>query len=135
MPHMPSGIQAFLANLMSVRYVRHRLIINTIEELTDDAANGEHLRKSRMRNLADFYGLYGAIDVHLGHDLDTADVAQKLVEFATQVELERKRSAERLDPVDRTAATYHDYVRSASNDAGPRAQRIKFLSGIILETT
>ena len=110
-----------------------RGVLNALDSLIADEEAGESLRKSRIRNLADYYSLFGAVALlqRAGVVMDSAVAAKRLAEFADRVEAVRKNANTDHPVVDPTAAPYYDAVRSASNDPGPRSKRIDALIGVM----
>jgi hypothetical protein len=102
-------------------------VLDVLRELTR-SPYGPQLVRSRLRNQADFYSLYGAMDlVLLGDRLPSLqEIAERLLDFADRVDLSDSRITE--DGLRR----YYDAARSASNDAGPRGTRIKVVQNAIL---
>ena len=87
----------------------------------------DRLIKSRFKNQADFYSLFGAISVLLESNSlkDEATLLNDIVEFASSIDDEATRV---------TQEDYEDYykaARSASNDSGPRSVRIDILKKVI----
>jgi hypothetical protein len=87
-----------------------------------------NLRTCRLRNQADYYSLFGAIDdltITGGLNLDNGQIAFLLGNFVQAVD-----AAERRDGV-AVLAEYYNAARSASNDTGPRKQRIEILKRVV----
>lgn len=103
---------------------RYRAAISFI---ADVLAVDEDLAGTRIRNQADFYGLFGAIDsLHHDRKLRTAaDTATILRAFVDRVELPEERES------DTALAGYFDAARSASNDKGPRETRVRYMRSIL----
>ncbi len=104
-----------------------RAAITKIKDIVESSEQARELTASRLRNQADFYSLFGAINALLseGKLCNTADAASRLREFTLNVEDETKRAA---DP---DLAGYFDAARSASNDRGPREVRIACISKLL----
>ena len=104
-----------------------RRAIGTITEILAHPANEGVLDTSRLRNQADFYSLFGAIAANQQADslVDSAQAAQRLLQFIQDVEYETGRGT---DP---TLQEYYEAARSASNDRGPRETRIRIVSAIL----
>jgi hypothetical protein len=103
---------------------RYRDAIGYIARLVDQ---DDQLLNSRLKNQADFYSLFGAIDsLHqdgtLGSVEHTGDV---LTRFLARVDQTPEREA------DADLAAYFDAARSASNDRGPRETRLRYLRSIL----
>lgn len=99
--------------------------INSIVELDNDG----RLVKSRFKNQADFYSLFGTVSGLLkSENLEKSNsLLNCLLDFADAIDDEQHRS---------TQADYEEYykaARSASNDSGPRTTRIRILKSIIKE--
>jgi len=93
-----------------------------------DAGVDVNLRTSRLRNQADYYSLFGAVDELLENDvqLDIAYAGRRLSEFVRSVDDQATR--EEIPHL----AEYYNAARSASNDTGPRRQRIEILKTVFL---
>jgi hypothetical protein len=94
-------------------------------------ASGDALQRTRFRNLADYYSLFGAV-AELAPTtslvpLDPASISHALCLFAERVEAVRQDEA--ID--DAKARNYYEAVRSASNDPGPRRLRIETIKTVI----
>jgi hypothetical protein len=104
----------------------YRYVIERIGVLVS-GDTGRDLTRSRMRNQADFYSLFGAIhrggagDPPIGYEL----AKQELLEFLKGVDDPEQRLASPR------AAAYYEASRSASNDATPREKRIRCVSEIL----
>ena len=116
---------------------RHRENTAIIDRLLKDPAKGDDLRRSRLRNRADFYSLCAAIDeiTAARRSIDPEVAAASLVTFAERVERARGHNFEKDPPLrDDEAARYYEAVRSASNDPGPRTTRIAALRKVLVES-
>jgi hypothetical protein len=102
-------------------------VLRVIRDLCG-ATRGKDLMRTRLRNQADFYSLFGAIDGLLqdGHQPEVEQWVAKLVEFARLVDSEEDRKG------DQDLRRYYDAARSASSDTGPRQTRIEILRQVIL---
>ncbi|MBR8221768.1 DUF262 domain-containing protein [Burkholderia ambifaria] len=103
---------------------RYRAAISYIAEiLTAD----DELAGSRLRNQADFYALFGAIDsLQQDHALGTPQHSASILRnFIDRVD----NSTERDN--DAALMAYYDAARSASNDKGPRETRVRYLRSIL----
>lgn len=93
------------------------------------------LWKTRLRNQADFYSLFTAVDSGLTAGIQCAsdEAIQRLSQFIGLVEDETEREA---NPA---ASDYFNAARSNSNDTGPRKKRheimLKVLNGSINDYT
>src|SRR5262249_40365670 len=86
---------------------------------------GVNIMRSRLKNQADFYSLFGAIHeiIESGeHIPEGAD--QRLLDFIHLVEDENGRRENKI------AVDYYEAARSASNDAAPRRKRINITKSI-----
>jgi hypothetical protein len=91
------------------------------------------LARSRFRNLADHYSLFGAVAALAASDWVPAPAtAEQLVAFATRVEDARR--GDTTSDQDATAHNYYEATRSASNDRGPREARIQIVKDILSAT-
>jgi len=99
-----------------------------IKTIIESSESAKELISSRLRNQADFYSLFGAVNALKIADLlpAPADAASRLLKFTVDVESETARGA---NP---GLAEYFDAARSASNDKGPREARIKILTTILI---
>ena len=100
----------------------------TIERLKRllNTSEGNVLRTSRLRNQADFYSLFGAA-AELPDDFDWETAARHLKEFLEILSDDERRVH------DRVASAYYEAARSASNDPGPRKQRIDTIKRVLQE--
>jgi hypothetical protein len=105
---------------------RFRKAVEVIHAITRDPG-GESLLSTRLRNQADFYSLFGAVDaLDRTAELPVApECASRLVSFIELVDSEEGRMG---TPA---AAAFYEAARSASNDAGPRAVRIGVLTAVL----
>lgn len=91
--------------------------------VADDA--GPSLTRGRLRNQADFYSLFGAIsECEIVVD-EIPEIRDRLERFVSAVEDEDYRAQDTI------AKTYYQAARSASNDAGPRKNRIEIIKTVI----
>lgn len=92
-----------------------------------ESPRGQDLARSRMRNQADFYSLFGAVDSLATQGLlpSASEAADRLVNFAAQLSDDAARGA------DRRLIEYYEAARSASSDAGPRRARIRIISEVM----
>lgn len=100
-----------------------RETITKIKEIVESSERANDLLGTRLRNQADFYSLFGAINSLLpkGKLCAPHEAANRLLSFTADVEDEAKRAS------DNELAGYFDAARSASNDKGPREVRIAYM--------
>lgn len=104
---------------------RFKSAIDVIGNLVKEES--DLLGKSRLRNQADFYSLVGAISAFLDSSSIIFDeVTPRLKRFIAAVDDDQER--ERREE----ARMYYEAARSASNDAGPRATRIRIVLSALL---
>lgn len=107
---------------------RFRGVVDILSKMLK-SPQGEALARSRFRNQADFYSLFGAIDEIIQDDVKAEPEVwtTRAVEFVTSVDDEGQRNE--------VAAlrTYFEAARSASNDIGPRQVRIDFVRRVLLD--
>lgn len=99
-----------------------------IREISDILKAGEtRLIRSRLKNQADFYSLFAAIDTLLEADElpDAEEAYGRLEAFVDQVESDTSRAH------NGKAMEYFNAARSASNDVGPRNKRIDIIIEIL----
>lgn len=98
-----------------------------IEEIRDVCKADDWIAKSRLRNQADFYSLFGAILALLSQPTapKPSTQARRLRKFTEKVvdEVAREGSA--------FARDYYEAARSASNDLGPRQTRIDIILAVL----
>jgi hypothetical protein len=108
---------------------RFRGVIFKLKEILEE---DETLSKSRMRNQADFYSLFGAINEII--EMENAEIpknktiSERLLKFIDFVEDEPKRESSKA------ATTYFQTSRAASNRTSARRDRIDIVKRIILGT-
>jgi len=105
---------------------RFRRVIGVLSQFLQ-SARADDIKRSRLRNQADFYSLFGAIDLvqQTGQQIDVAEAGTRLAEFVGAVEDEGTRTASV------GLRRYYDAARSASNDTGPRQTRVRLLSRVL----
>lgn len=105
---------------------RFRRVIGLLSQLFQ-TERGEDIKRSRLRNQADFYSLFGAIDnvLQAGESIDINQAATQLAAFLAGLENE----ATRLESTG--LRRYYEAARSASNDSGPRQTRLELLSRVL----
>ncbi len=93
--------------------------------------SGAALLKSRLRNQADFFSLFGAINEIMQNDemLQIQNTVASLEEFVKIVDDPGKRSKIKA------AKEYFDAARFSSNDTGPRRLRINIIHAVLLGKT
>ncbi len=106
---------------------RFRRANHVIMKLLEEPDGGV-IKSSRLRNQADFYSLFGAVEaLQAASQLPaTNDAARRLVEFLAVVEDEDGRSKSPQ------AQKYYEAARSASNLAANRKQRIDTMKLVLL---
>jgi hypothetical protein len=89
---------------------------------------GAEIVRSRLRNQADFYSLFGAFSELLDTGcLPSPDISwRRLLEFLSRV------GDQESWPEHARAGTYFQAARSASNDPGPRRVRIDILKDVLV---
>lgn len=104
-----------------------RDVIRVLKEVANYESNGTFIVKSRLRNQADFYSLFGALSdlIKKGELPLIDDIVTRLTAFIENVDDEQKRSS------DDTAKSYYEAARAASNDIGARTKRIEIMKNII----
>lgn len=105
---------------------RFRRVVGVLLEMVC-SPEGEALQKSRLRNQADFYSLFGAIDKLLqdGHEPDPDAWATRCSAFAARADDEEERAKYA------NVRDYYEAARSASNDTGPRQTRVAILAQVL----
>lgn len=104
---------------------RFRSVVQFISSILNDEAD---LTKSRLKNQADFYSLFGAVDrILLSASLDESESAERLTRFLLKVEDEEARGNVR------ELREYFEAARSASNDTGPRSTRLEIIEQVLLD--
>jgi len=89
---------------------------------------GSAVLRSRLRNQADFFSLFGAINELMQSNKisQVQDPISKLENFIKIVDDPEKRKGMKV------ANDYSEAVRSASNDTGPRRLRISILQSVLV---
>lgn len=105
-----------------------REVIDIINKVVEDQDYGADLQRSRYHNQADFYSLFGAIALlnREGKLPELNKLAGNLTKFVNIVGNEEERLK------DENAKRYYEATRAASNDSGPRKDRIDIIKNIIL---
>lgn len=107
-----------------------RKVVIFLKDLTGVYADGRFtITKTRFRNQADFYSLFGAIsELQLSSKkLDPRNVLDVLKEFIECVENEKCRASYSH------IGQYYDYIRTASNRTSARKERVKILKNFLEE--
>lgn len=106
---------------------RFRATVGAIRDIVQSLDDPRVLIGSRLRNQADFYSLFGAIDLLLSQKTlpPPREAAIRLLSFIEKVDNEAIRAQSK------PLLAYFDAARSASNDTGPRATRIEILQLVI----
>ncbi|MCO7222708.1 DUF262 domain-containing protein [Pleionea sp. CnH1-48] len=102
--------------------------IKHIKSIYEADSDGRFL-KSRFKNQADFYSLFGAIAALVNEDkaIDKNLLLRVLTGFAEAIDDESKRTSNEV------YEEYYKAARSASNDSGPRTTRIRIIKNMISE--
>ena len=106
---------------------RFKSTIQKMKDILQVQGQPEVLTNSRLRNQADFYSLFGAINKLQESQASIAlpFAFRSLLDFVEKVEDETSRSN------NSTLADYYAAARSASSDKTPRDTRIKILADVI----
>ena len=103
-------------------------VVSFIEKLTK-GTKGKELARTRLKNQADFYGLFAAVhELQKNQKLRESRVKrirEELLKFMDQVQTGSERDQ------NSAVKAYYDAARSASNDAGPRRVRIDTLKDVV----
>jgi hypothetical protein len=101
-------------------------VVEQIALLTE-SSYGADISRSRLRNQADFYSLFGAVyELTDKGTMPAADIAcQRLLAFLEQI------GNQACWPDNPKAAEYYHAARSASNDPGPRRARINIIKEVL----
>ena len=107
---------------------RFRKVVSYLKQLVDTEYSHQILG-SRLRNQADFYSLFGAIDSLFKEKfkIDVHKAAQRLIDFVGRVEKEELRLG------DEGLRMYYEAARSASSDTGPRNTRINIIRRVLTD--
>jgi hypothetical protein len=108
---------------------RFRTVIARVAEIVKEPMHGPDLARSRLKNQADCYSLFGAVDVLMreGTLPDVATSAARIARFIERVEREG------ADSQASDVAKYYEAARSASNDTGPRDTRTNIMKRVLLD--
>jgi hypothetical protein len=101
--------------------------ISVLSDIAKSGDDGADVVKSRLRNQADFYSLFGALDEgsRSGALPAGSTIASRLSKFIAIVDDVASRAE------NDAAERYFNAARSASNDAGPRRTRIDILKEVV----
>jgi hypothetical protein len=98
-----------------------------VKAIIESSETAKDLIASRLKNQADYYALFGAV-----HGLKSTrqlphptEAAARLLKFTTDVENDEMRAK------DAALNGYFDAARSASNDKGPREERINYIKNLL----
>jgi hypothetical protein len=98
----------------------------TIKSINTIIAEEEGIERTRLKNQADFYSLFGAVGELLKEGGSAfSEAGSSLRAFLQSVEDESQRTA------NSSTKAYYDAARSASSDAGPRRTRIQILKELL----
>ena len=110
---------------------------HTIEEIGKilDLSKDINLSKTRLKNQADFYSLFGAI-AELNREesvIMNEEIVSKINNFLTVVENKelQGKSRDELNDYQKKALDYYQAVKSAFTDTGPRKTRIEIVKSLI----
>jgi hypothetical protein len=105
--------------------------IKTILELSQDI----NLSKTRLKNQADFYSLFGAVaELNRENKLNiNKKIGERIKNFLELVEDKELRNESRdpLDDYHRNALDYYKAVKQSSTDSGARKTRIRIMKSVI----
>lgn len=112
---------------------------NTIEYIGKilEVSKNINLAKTRLKNQADFYSLFGAIaelnrEKKLVINKDTGSKISDFLEVVQDKELQSK-SRDELNDYQKKALDYYKAAKSSFTDAGPRKTRIKIIKSLLEE--
>ncbi len=108
---------------------------HTVEDIKKILDFSENLPKTRLKNQADFYSLFGAIaELNRVNSLNiTKNISQRIYDFLQIVEDKklRNKSSDALDKYEKKALLYYNAVKSSFTDSGPRKIRIEIIKSVI----
>ena len=117
---------------------KFRTIIKYIKDILD-LSQDINLSKTRLKNQADFYSLFGAL-TELSRENDnkfmiTKDIGERINNFMKLVEEEafKDQSKESLTEDQKNALEYYKAVKSSFTDASARKTRIDIMKCVIQE--
>ncbi|GAB4553833.1 MAG: hypothetical protein Tsb0014_47080 [Pleurocapsa sp.] len=110
-----------------------RQTVETIKRILE--LSPENLSKTRLKNQADFYSLFGAV-AELNREQDliiNEEVGKRIYNFIKTVEDKelQDKSKDELSGYQTKALTYHQAVKFAFTDANPRKTRINIMKSLI----
>lgn len=102
-------------------------VINKLKEIIEATENG-NLAKTRFRNQADFYSLFGAISLLIKNGVlpSSGEIAQRLQSFLATLENESTRTESKR------VNDYYNAVSKSTSDTGPRKNRIEIIKDVII---
>lgn len=110
---------------------------NTIKDIKKilDLSKNINLSKTRLKNQADFYSLFGAIaelnrEKKLILDEDTGARIKDFIKVVEDKELQ-DRSKDELNNYQKKALDYYQAAKSSYTDAGPRKTRIEIIKSLL----
>ena len=110
-----------------------RQTVETIKRILD--LSPENLFKTRLKNQADFYSLFGAVaELNRERDLTiNEEVGKRIYDFIKTVEDKelQDKSKDELSHYQTKALTYYQAVKFAFTDANPRKTRINIMKSLI----
>ena len=105
--------------------------IKKILELSQDI----NLSKTRLKNQADFYSLFGAVaELNRENELNiTKEIGERIKSFLEVVEDKELENVSRdsLDDYNRNALDYYKAVKQSFTDSGTRKTRIRIMKSVI----
>jgi hypothetical protein len=106
---------------------RFRAVVGKVNEILAMPDQGQELIRSRLKNQADCYSFFGAVDQLLREGIipDPSTAASRLITFIERVESEGARAGAG------EVADYYEAARSASNDGGPRQKRTNIVRRVL----
>jgi hypothetical protein len=110
---------------------------NTVENIGQilELSKDLNLSKTRLKNQADFYSLFGAVAElnREGRLIINKETGSKINNFLKVVEDRelQNRSKNDLNDYEKKALDYYQAVKSAFTDAGPRTTRIKIIKSLL----
>ncbi|MEM8830418.1 MAG: DUF262 domain-containing protein [Cyanobacteria bacterium P01_G01_bin.19] len=111
-----------------------RHTVETIKKILD-LSPSTNLSKTRLKNQADFYSLFGAIaELHREEKLTIdEEVGTRISDFLKTVEDKelQEKSKDELSNYQKQALDYYQAVKFAFTDANPRKTRIKIMKSLI----
>lgn len=107
-----------------------RSVIDFLKKLVKDNSDGVFLSRTRLKNQADFYSLFGAIHELLREEteIDVPEAINRIDYFLRLVDDPEER------PKVKEAIDYYNAARSSSSDATSRRSRIGIMKDILQGT-